>query len=182
MLTLELIVVVLLALLAGTALGRRFGVAPPLVLLVLGIALGFLPAFRGLTVPPELVLLVVLPALLYWESLTTSLREIRANLRVIVLSSVLLVLVTAGAVAVVLHALGMPWGPAWILGGVLAPTDATAVAGVIVPAGPVGPVGPTAPAGPVGPIAPAAPAGPVGPVAPAAPVGPVGPIVPAAPG
>lgn len=130
MLTLELIVVVLLALLAGTALGRRFGVAPPLVLLVLGIALGFLPAFRGLTVPPELVLLVVLPALLYWESLTTSLREIRANLRVIVLSSVLLVVVTAGAVAVVLHALGMPWGPAWILGGVLAPTDATAVAGV----------------------------------------------------
>ncbi|MBW0254510.1 Na+/H+ antiporter [Cellulomonas sp. PS-H5] len=130
MLTLELIVVVLLALLAGTALGRRFGVAPPLVLLVLGVGLGFLPAFRGLTVPPELVLLVVLPALLYWESLTTSLREIRANLRVIVLSSVLLVVVTAGVVAVVLHALGMPWGPAWILGGVLAPTDATAVAGV----------------------------------------------------
>lgn len=130
MLTLELIVVVLLALLAGTALGRRFGVAPPLVLLVLGLGLGFLPAFRGLTVPPELVLLVVLPALLYWESLTTSLREIRANLRVIVLSSVLLVVVTAGAVAVVLHALGLDWGPAWILGGVLAPTDATAVAGV----------------------------------------------------
>ncbi len=130
MLTLELIVVVLLALLTGTALGRRWRVAPPLVLLVLGLALGFLPAFRGLTVPPELVLLVVLPALLYWESLTTSLREIRANLRVIVLVSVLLVVLTAGAVAVVLHALGMDWGPAWILGGVLAPTDATAVAGV----------------------------------------------------
>jgi CPA1 family monovalent cation:H+ antiporter len=128
--TLELIVVVLLALLAGNALGRRWRIAPPLVLLLLGLALGFLPAFRGLTVPPELVLLVVLPALLYWESLTTSLREIRANLRVIALSSVLLVVLTAGAVAAVLHALGMPWGPAWILGGVLAPTDATAVAGV----------------------------------------------------
>lgn len=128
--TLELIVVVLLALLAGSALGRRWRIAPPLVLLVLGLALGFLPVFRGLTVPPELVLLIVLPALLYWESLTTSLREIRANLRVIALSSVLLVLLTAGAVAVLLHALGLPWGPAWILGGVLAPTDATAVAGV----------------------------------------------------
>jgi CPA1 family monovalent cation:H+ antiporter len=128
--TLELIVVVLLALLAGSALGRRWRVAPPLVLLVLGLALGFLPVFRGLTVPPELVLLIVLPALLYWESLTTSLREIRANLRVIALSSVLLVLLTAAAVAVVLHALGVGWGPAWILGGVLAPTDATAVSGV----------------------------------------------------
>lgn len=128
--TLELIVVVLVTLLAGSALGRRLGVAPPLVLLVAGLALGFLPVFRGLTVPPELVLMVVLPALLYWESLTTSLREIRANLRVIVLVSIVLVVLTAGAVAVVLHALGLPWGPAWILGGVLAPTDATAVAGV----------------------------------------------------
>lgn len=128
--TLELIVVVLIALLAGNAAGRRLGVAPPLVLLVAGVLLGLVPVFRGLTVPPELVLLVVLPALLYWESLTTSLREIRANLRVIVMSSVLLVLLTAAVVAVALHALGVPWGPAWILGGVLAPTDATAVAGV----------------------------------------------------
>ena len=33
--------------------------------------------------PPELVLLLFLPALLYWESLNTSLREIRDNLRII---------------------------------------------------------------------------------------------------
>ena len=68
-----------------------------------------------------------LPALLYWESLTTSLREIRNNLRVVVLTSTILVVATAAAVAVVAHALGLQWGPAWVLGAALAPTDATAV-------------------------------------------------------
>ncbi len=38
----------------------------------------------------------------------------------------LLVVVTAGAVAVLLHLLGLPWGP-WVLGAAVAPTDATAV-------------------------------------------------------
>ncbi|WP_308159555.1 cation:proton antiporter [Arthrobacter sp. ISL-65] len=73
-----------------------------------------------------------MPALLYWESLTTSLREIRNNLRGIVLMSTALVIATAGGVALVAHALGLPWGPAWVLGAAVAPTDATAF-GVLAP-------------------------------------------------
>jgi CPA1 family monovalent cation:H+ antiporter len=76
------------------------------------------------------MLLLFLPALLYWESLTTSLREIRSNLRPIVLASTALVVATAAVVAVVAHELGLAWGPAWVLGAAVAPTDATAV-GVI---------------------------------------------------
>jgi Na+/H+ antiporter len=76
------------------------------------------------------VLLLFLPALLYWESLNTSLREIRANLRAVVIDAVLLVLATAGVVAVVGHALGLSWPVAWVLGAVVAPTDATAVAAI----------------------------------------------------
>ncbi|NUS58282.1 MAG: Na+/H+ antiporter, partial [Streptomycetaceae bacterium] len=37
------------------------------------------------------------------------------------------VIATAAAVALVAHALGMPWAPAWVLGAAVAPTDATAV-------------------------------------------------------
>src|SRR4051794_37916063 len=103
------------------------GVAPPIVLLVCGVLLGFVPALREVHLPPEAMLLLFLPALLYWESITTSLREIRSNLRVIVLASTLLVIATAAAVAAVGHALGLPWGPARVLGAALAPTDATAV-------------------------------------------------------
>ncbi|WP_020574932.1 Na+/H+ antiporter [Actinopolymorpha alba] len=115
------------AVLVCSVLGRRLRVAPPVLLLACGALLGFVPALRGVHLPPEVVLLLFLPALLYWESLTTSLREIRSNLRAIVLLSTVLVIATAGAVAVAAHALGLPWGPAWVLGAAVAPTDATAV-------------------------------------------------------
>ncbi|GAB3004021.1 Na+/H+ antiporter [Streptomyces pseudoechinosporeus] len=127
MLGLELIVVLGLALLLGEGIGHRLRIAPPVLLLVIGALLGFVPALREVHMPPEAVLLLFLPALLYWESLTTSLRQIRSDLRGIVLMGTTLVIVTAGAVAVVAHALGLDWGPAWVLGAAVAPTDATAV-------------------------------------------------------
>jgi monovalent cation/hydrogen antiporter len=113
--------------LACGVLARRFRVAAPVLLLACGAVLGFAPALRQVRLPPEVVLLLFLPALLYWESLTISLREIRSNLRVIVLNSTALVIATAAAVAAVAHALGLGWGPAWVLGAAVAPTDATAV-------------------------------------------------------
>ena len=62
-------------------LATRSKVAPPVLLLACGLLLGFVPALRRAHLPPQVVLLLFLPALLYWESLTTSLREIRSNLR-----------------------------------------------------------------------------------------------------
>ncbi|MET1073063.1 MAG: Na+/H+ antiporter [Umezawaea sp.] len=130
MLGLELVVVLGVAILLSGVVAPRLHVAPPLVLLGCGALLGFVPALRGVSLPPEVMLLVFLPALLYWESLTTSLREIRSNLRSIVLASTVLVVATAASVAVVAHALGLPWGPAWVLGAAVAPTDATAVGAI----------------------------------------------------
>ena len=56
--------------------------------------------------PPEAVLFLFLPVLLYRESISTSLREVRSNLRGIVLMGTLLVIVTAWAVAAAARALG----------------------------------------------------------------------------
>src|SRR4051812_18890938 len=125
-----MVVLLGVALVACGAFARRYPIAPAILLVLVGVLLGFAPRLRQAQLPPEVVLLLFLPALLYWESLTTSLREIRANLRVVFLTSVVLVLVTAGAVAVVGHALGLSWPVAWVLGAVVAPTDATAVGAV----------------------------------------------------
>lgn len=127
MLGLELVVVLGVAVLVGNVVGQRLGIAPPVVLLVTSVLLGFVPAVREAQLPPEVVLLLFLPVLLYWESLTTSLREIRTNLRGILQLSTVLVVLTAWAVAATGHALELPWGPAWVLGAAMAPTDATAV-------------------------------------------------------
>lgn len=128
---LEVLVALGLAVLGFTVLARVLRVTPPIVLLLGGAALGFLvPPLAGVQLPPEVVLLLFLPALLYWEALNTSLREIRSNIRAVVVDAVLLVLATAAVVAVVGHALGLPWPVAWVLGAIVAPTDATAVAAV----------------------------------------------------
>ena len=127
MLALVLVVVLGASMLASGVLAGRLRIAPPVLLLGCGVLLGFIPALREVHLPPEAVLLLFLPALLYWESLTTSLREIRRDLRGIMLMGTVLVIATAGAVATTAHLLGLPWGPAWVLGAALAPTDATAV-------------------------------------------------------
>jgi CPA1 family monovalent cation:H+ antiporter len=122
-----MVVLLGVALVIGGAFARRYPIAPAILLVLIGVLIGFAPRLRQAQLPPEVVLLLFLPALLYWESLTTSLREIRNNLRVVVLTSTALVLATAAAVAAIAHWLGLGWGPAWILGAALAPTDATAV-------------------------------------------------------
>ncbi|WAP50535.1 Na+/H+ antiporter [Arthrobacter sp. ATA002] len=127
MLASELVVILAAAVLLCTLAARRTGLPSPVLLLVCGIGLGFIPALAEVELPPEAVLFLFLPALLFRESITTSLREIRSNQRGIVLMGTALVVATAWAVAAAAHALGLPWGPAWVLGAAIAPTDATAV-------------------------------------------------------
>ena len=122
----------LLALLA--ALGALLALAPtlrlpvPVLLVSGGVGLGFVPGLPRIVLPPDIVLVALLPPLLYSAAFFTSLRDLRANLRPISLLSVGLVAVTMTGVAAVAHAwLGLGWAPAFTLGAVVSPTDALAV-------------------------------------------------------
>ena len=117
---LEVTVLLGIAILAGTLLAPRLRLATPLVLLLLGLALGFVPALRDVELPPETVLLLFLSVMLFWESLTTSLRAIRRDFRYIAPMSTLLVVASAFAVAGIATALGLPWEAALILGAAVA--------------------------------------------------------------
>ncbi len=125
---LEITVTLGAAVFAGTVLAPRLRMATPLLLLLLGLALGFVPELRHIELHPEMVLLIFLPVILFWESLTTSLRSIRRDFRGIMIMSTLLVVATAFAVAGIAHGLGVPWAAALVLGAAVAPPDATAVA------------------------------------------------------
>ncbi|OBF50855.1 Na+/H+ antiporter [Mycobacterium sp. 852002-53434_SCH5985345] len=127
---LVLIVALVSTVIVGTVLGRRYRVGPPVLLIVLGTLLGLIPSLAHVHVNGEIVLLLFLPAILYWEGLNTSFREIRANARIIVFLSVALVIATAVAVSWTARALGMDSHAAAVLGAVLSPTDAAAVAGL----------------------------------------------------
>ena len=122
------IFVILLAVLAGAALlARRINVAPAILLLLSGIALAFVPGVPSLELPPELVLLVVLPPLIYSASVAMSWREFKSNLRPIILLAVGCVIFTAFAVAAATHYLiGLPWNIGFLLGAIVAPPDVVA--------------------------------------------------------
>ncbi|OZB83932.1 Na+/H+ antiporter [Microbacterium sp. 13-71-7] len=125
---LEVTVLLGLTILTGALLAPRLRLALPLVLVIIGLALGFVPALREIQLPPETVLLLFLPVMLFWESLTTSLRAIRRDFRYILPMSTLLVVASAFAVAGIGLLFGLPWETALILGAAVAPPDATAVA------------------------------------------------------
>jgi monovalent cation/hydrogen antiporter len=122
------IFLILLAVLAGTALlARRINVAPAILLLLAGVALAFVPGMPPLELPPPLVLLLVLPPLIYSASVAMSWREFRFNLRPIILLSVGAVIFTAFAVAAATHYLiGLPWNIGFLLGAIVAPPDVVA--------------------------------------------------------
>jgi CPA1 family monovalent cation:H+ antiporter len=122
------IFLILLAVLAGTALlARRINIAPAILLLLAGIGLAFVPGMPAVELPPELVLLVVLPPLIYSASVAMSWREFKSNLRPIILLSVGCVIFTAFAVAAATHYLiGLPWGVGFLLGAIVAPPDVVA--------------------------------------------------------
>ena len=122
------IFLILLAVLAGTALlARRINTAPAILLLLAGIALAFVPGMPAIELPPELVLLLVLPPLIYSAAVAMSWREFRFNLRVIVMLSVGCVIFTAFMVAAATHYLiGLPWGVGFLLGAIVAPPDVVA--------------------------------------------------------
>ncbi|MGH3116897.1 MAG: Na+/H+ antiporter, partial [Gaiellales bacterium] len=123
---------VLTAITALTVLAPVLGVPYPILLVIGGLALGFTPGVPELTMPPELVLVGVLPPLLYSAAFFTSLRDLRAKARPIGLLALVLVAATMVVVAVVAHlATDLSWSAAFVLGAVVAPTDpiaATAIA------------------------------------------------------
>jgi monovalent cation/hydrogen antiporter len=119
---------ILLAVLAGTALlARRVEVAPAILLLLAGIALAFVPGMPSPELPPELILLLVLPPLIYSAAVAMSWREFKFNLRPIILLAVGCVIFTAFAVAAATHYLiGLPWNVGFLLGAIVAPPDVVA--------------------------------------------------------
>jgi len=129
----ELLLLGLMVAVAGlSVLARWVRVPYPIVLVLGGLVLGFVPGVPAVELPPELVLVVFLPPLLYWAAFFSSPRDLQADLRAISLLAVGLVLATMGAVAATAHALvdGLPWAAAMALGAIVAPTDALAATAI----------------------------------------------------
>ena len=116
-------------LVAGFA--QRLRVAAPLVLLVVGVVVSYVPIIPEPELSSEVVLVGLLPPLLYAAAIRTSLVDFRANWAPILGLSVGLVLFTAAGVGLVTYwLLGVPFAVAFALGAIVAPPDAVAATAV----------------------------------------------------
>ena len=99
----------------------------PILLVLGGVVMGFIPGLPQISLPPDVILVAVLPPLLYSGAFFTSLRELRKNKRPISFLAFGLVGTTMAVVAVVAHEwLGLSWAVAFTLGAIVSPTDALA--------------------------------------------------------
>jgi monovalent cation/hydrogen antiporter len=131
LLQIEIILGLLLAVAALATLATRLKIPYPILLVIGGSALGFVPGLPQVALDPELVFLLFLPPLLYVSAIFTSWRDFRANIRAISLLAVGLVLMTTFVVGAVVHTVtGIPWAAAFVLGAIVSPTDAIAATAV----------------------------------------------------
>jgi Na+/H+ antiporter len=126
---LQILVFGLLVAVAGLVmLSRSLRVPYPVLLVVGGLVLSFVPGLPVVELPPELVFLIFLPPLLYSAAFFSSPRDLKANLRPIGLLSIGLVLLTTFTVALVTHwVIGLSWPAAFVLGVIVSPTDPVTV-------------------------------------------------------
>ena len=115
---------------AVTVASHRLGIAAPLLLVVVGVAVSFIPAVPDFQVPPELIIGVVLPPLLYSAAVNMPAMDFRRDFRTISGLSVALVVITSFAIAVLLVLLipSLPFAIAVAIGAIVSPTDAVATA------------------------------------------------------
>jgi CPA1 family monovalent cation:H+ antiporter len=101
------------------------GIPYPIVLVVFGFAVGFVPSLPDITVDPDVVFLVFLPPLLASAGFRASPQELREEAAALGFLAVALVVGTMCVVAVVAHAAidGLGWAEAFVLGAVVSPTD-----------------------------------------------------------
>ena len=125
-----LLLLMLVAIFAGLA--RRLKVPYPILLVIAGLLLSFLPGIPRIRLDPSLVFLVFLPPLLYWAAWTLSWREFQRNFASIAMLAVGLVLFTIVGLGMSAGSLlpGFDWKSAVLLGAVVAATDAIAATSI----------------------------------------------------
>jgi CPA1 family monovalent cation:H+ antiporter len=129
----EIIVLLFAAVAVLAVVACKLRLPYPIVLVISGLALSFVPRLPEVKLNPDTVFYFILPALVYPAALFTSWRDFRRNLRTILLLAIGLVLTTMVAVAWIAHAVvpGLPWAAAFALGAIVSPPDAIAATAII---------------------------------------------------
>jgi monovalent cation/hydrogen antiporter len=129
----ETVILLLLVLVAGfAAMARRLKVPYPIVLVLAGLIISFVPRMPRVPLDPNIVFVIFLPPLLYASAWAMSWREFRRNAVVIGLLAVGLVGFTVWGVAEFSDRFitALDWKAGFLLGAVISTTDAIAATSI----------------------------------------------------
>ncbi|UTN02369.1 Na+/H+ antiporter [Flavobacterium bizetiae] len=127
------IIIFILAIVIGlSAFADKAKLPYHILLVIVGIAIGFIPTMSEIEINPEIIFLIFLPPLLYDASFNISPKDFKTNINTIGTLAVSLVFLTAAGIAVVAYYIipGMTWPLAFVLGAILSATDAVAAISV----------------------------------------------------
>lgn len=125
---LEIAMIGIVAVVAVNVIAPKIKIASPLLLVLLGIGISFLPIVAPVQIEPEWILGGILPPLLYSAAVNMPTMDFRRDLRTISAFSVLLVIGSAVVIGVVMSRLipGLDLATGIALGAIISPTDAVA--------------------------------------------------------
>src|SRR6478735_11786973 len=125
-------VIAVAVIVAVAAFARKLGVAAPIILVIVGVTLSFLPGVPEIEVPPEIILDGLLPPILYAAAISVPLTDFRRNLAPIAGLSVFLVIIKAFASGFVLYTMlpDLNLAAAIALGAIISPPDAVAATSI----------------------------------------------------
>ncbi|MDW8852625.1 Na+/H+ antiporter [Flavobacterium sp. MMLR14_040] len=127
------IIIFILAIVIGlSAFADKVKLHYPILLVIAGIAIGFIPSMGEIEINPEIIFLIFLPPLLYDASFNISPKHFKTNLGTISNLAIPLVFLTTFWIAVVSHYMipGMSWPLSFVLGAILSATDAVAAVSI----------------------------------------------------
>jgi monovalent cation/hydrogen antiporter len=129
----KIVVFIMVILISLTAIANKRKLPYPILLVVAGLIIGFVPQLPDLALDPDVVFGIILPPLLYDAASKTSWHEFRTSIRPISALAITLVFFTMLAVAVTAHYFvpGFSWSLAFVLGAVVSPPDAVAASSII---------------------------------------------------
>lgn len=129
----KVVVFIMAILITLTAIANKRKLPYPVLLIVAGLIIGFIPGLPDLEMDPHVIFVIIIPALLYDAASKTSWHEFKTSIRPISALAITLVFFTTVSVAVAAYYMipGFTWPLAFILGAVVSPPDAAAASGII---------------------------------------------------
>jgi len=114
-------------------LAQKLKIAYPILLVVVGLPLGFVPFLKGIEIEPELIFVIFLPPLLYEAAWNTSWKDFWKWRRVISSFAFPVVILTSCVIAYISSSIipGFTLATGFLLGGIVSPPDAVSATAIL---------------------------------------------------